>query len=125
MTWMMIMISGAINMYRQIIVLEPTIEDYDKEIAIRHHKGYTQVVGSTYVKSIETDISAREAALSFGDVDNFFSLAVKNKSKELVVNAKDPDDFYSSVVGLLRVDFEVNIGSFYLAYIKKNNYIEL
>lgn len=107
-----------------LFVFEPSLSTFTVELKRLIEKGYKQVIGSVYTKSIKTNMSATHSDLL--DVGGAYSISVEDDQGNYVVVTKgDPDDFYMAVSELLDKGYKVITGSLYINTVKLHGYIKV
>ena len=102
-----------------VLVLESSKEKFEEELKKLIFKGFKQVVGSTYIKSVKSGIPISTPSIDFKDISTICTVALEDDyGAYTIVVEEDPDDFYNVVTKFLEDSYKIITGSLYIANIK-------
>ncbi len=84
----------------QLLIIEISEKDYLEELNTKLKEGYKVIVGSTYIKSLFTDIVLDNGTI-LEDIDHVFTLAV-NSTNDFVFFSKNHELFRKEVNALVK-----------------------
>ncbi len=84
----------------QLLIIETSEESYLKELNIKLKESYKVIAGSTYIKSLPTDITLDNGTI-LEDIDHVFTSAV-NSTNDFVIFSKNHELFRNEVNNFIK-----------------------
>jgi hypothetical protein len=102
--------------------MEDSLDLFNQECIKHNNNKYKTIVGSVYVKSIQTPYSAG-TNIDLQDLKQFYCVTLTTETKTFTLSVEDdPDLFFNSINDMLKDGFKVNVGSLYMTEVKQDGY---
>lgn len=106
----------------QKLIIESKLEDFKTRVEKHLSEGFKLVVGSTYIISLESDISILNGEILY-DVEHIFTLGIIDNNKEFFIISQDIKNFIQKVNTHLK-NGTIITGSAYFSAHRLDNYVK-